>query len=262
MTFAAGRRGWNQAGLRICEQARRTQLFSEVILLDSNWLKEYDSQIYEIVMKFRSSRYFRGFGYWIWKPAVLKWIRNQYPLSEILYMDAGSHIETTKNFVSSLSELLQKYQNNGLAWSLPNNFEISWTKQELISRLKSDTFSINSGQVQSGFIFLPPHEKSKNFIESFYQLACEKDGFYFSDEQTVAQDPLFIEHRHDQSVFSLLWKKYQFDTRIDETYPENLGYFPIVATRNNTGFSAKSNRSFLYVVRQFNAAIDKLYRVN
>jgi hypothetical protein len=257
VTFAAGRTGWRQAGRRVVREAKSTNLFEESMCFNEEWLFNEDRDIYNLIAKYRSEGAFRGFGYWLWKPAILKWTRDKYPNSNILYVDAGTHIDTSPSKISMLGNILEQYVDNGLAWQLHHK-EYLWTKQELIERMKPSISMILSGQIQSGFLYLPISKSSVELVNTWRQLALERNGFFFSDELDNDRNQNLIEHRHDQSVLSLLWKFLEFDVLPDETYPENLGKFPIVATRNNTGLSAKSNKKILFTIRHLNALLDRV----
>lgn len=258
VTFGAGRTGWRQAAKRISREAQATGIFSEVEILNERWLKEYDPAAYEIVKKFHSRKIYTGFGFMVWKPAVLKWATQQYPKSNILYVDSGSQIDQSKSNIEKFRKLLFKHDQYGLAWQLPNHLEISWSKNELINRINPPKKILQAGQVQSGFIFLARNTLSDELIQSWYQIGMERDGFYFSDDLEFSQNSSFIAHRHDQSAFSMLWKMLGLGVVGDMTYPENLGNFPVVAMRNNTRFSADANQKLLAATRTLNALTDKI----
>lgn len=262
VTFGAGRTGWKQASRRLVGEAKKTQLFSSVFNLNENWLEQNDPKIYEIVKKFHRNGFYRGFGYWVWKPAVLHWVKENNPNCNVLYMDAGSHLDQRPDHIAKLGNLLEKKGKNGLAWHLPHNNDVAWTKKELIIRLNPSKIILNSPQVQSGFIYLPWINTPQNFTTTFRQFALEKDGFFFSDELCVDQDAAFVEHRHDQSVFSILWKLNGMYSKSDKTYPENINNFPIIAARNNTLVKATSSKNLIYLIKHLNAALDKVLQRN
>lgn len=259
ITFGAGRTGWRQAAKRISREARAIEIFSEVISLDENWLKEFSPKSYTIIKQFQSRNLHRGFGYWIWKPLVLKWAMQQYPNLNILYMDSGSHIDQNLLQITKLKNLLLENSNNGLAWAL-NHKEVAWSKRELVLRINPTEKILQSEQVQAGFIYVPNNDLANEMINFWNKLAVERNGFYFSDEIEVTQTNSFISHRHDQSAFSMLWKLYEFGLKDDITYIENLKNFPIIQARNNTRVSATSSHAIIGTVRNINLLQDKLLR--
>ncbi len=260
VSFGAGRTGWRQAAHRITREAQATGLFSEAISLDEEWLKSFEPKIYKIVMQFRARNLYKGFGYMTWKPAVLHWAKKTFPQANILYMDSGSHIDKSQYQIDRFKDLLRRNSEIGLAWRLPFHKEISWSKKELLIKLSASEIILQSGQIQSGFIYIPNNSFSTELISTWSELAMEKNGFYFSDELEISQNNQFIAHRHDQSSFSILWKLLGFGVQDDLTYPENLRMYPIVAVRNNTGLSATAGNKALAMARNFNLAKDKVLK--
>ena len=260
LTFGAGSKGWKDAASRISREADKLMLFDSIFNLDESWLKECDPVIFDLVSKFLGKGINKGFGYYLWKTSILNWAETNFPEKTFLYMDAGSHIEgSTMQF--TLKKLLSENNDLGLAWQLPNHPEVKWTKNEVIQRIGCSESTLASNQIQSGFVYLPKLHNRSKFIGQFRELAMEKGGFYFSDELLNTQNSQFIAHRHDQSVFSLLWKNYGFGHQIDKTFPENLGKFPIIAARNNTKILASSHPWKLKIVKIIDFRIDRVKRV-
>ena len=260
LTFGAGSKGWKDASSRISREADKLMLFDSIFNLDELWLKESDPEIFDLVCKFLGKGINKGFGYYLWKTSILNWAETNFPEKTFLYVDAGSHIQSeTMQF--TLKKLLSENNDLGLAWQLPNHPEVKWTKNEVIQRIGCDESTLVSNQIQSGFVYLPKLHNRSKFIGQFRELAIEKGGFYFSDELLNTQNSQFIAHRHDQSVFSLLWKNYGFGHQIDQTFPENLGKFPIIAARNNTKILASSHPWKLKITKIIDFRIDKVKRI-
>jgi hypothetical protein len=260
VTFGAGSLGWKQASRRLAHSALKLNLFSEVVTLGEDWLKSDEPDIFRIIKNFRSEGNKKGFGYYVWKPALLHKIHKEFPGHDILYMDAGSQIETNLDSRKIIYELITTNISRGLAWQLPNHIEKYWTKNELIKRLNVPSSIQESNQIQSGFILIPAISQRAEFVKNFYELALESDGFYFSDETHNPQITGFIGHRHDQSVFSILWKQFKFGITADKTFPENIDLFPIIAMRNQTFLSARSHNLLHVITKKFNSIIDRMLK--
>jgi hypothetical protein len=249
VTFGAGRSGWIGAAKRITAEANKTGLFDFCFNLDEQWLQTWDPEIYEIGLKLRKSHPSRGFGYWTWKPSVLLWARLNFPNHQIVYVDAGSQISHTNSF--ELQKLLLKVKQNGqLAWFLPNHPEFHWTKSELLRKLKLPVSILNTAQVQSGFIAFESSATRIEFFTEFRNFAVMEEGFFFSDLIKLSQDLKFKEHRHDQSVFSCLWKLEDYYSEEDPSFPNQNNNFPLIAYRNNSRLAMGKNsivrKSFKY----------------
>jgi hypothetical protein len=260
VTFGAGSLGWKQASRRLASSALKLNLFSEVVTLGEGWLKSDEPQILRIIKNFRLNGNEKGFGYYVWKPALLYKMHKEFPGKDILYMDAGSQIETDLDSRKIIYELITTNNSRGLAWQLPNHVEKYWTKDELIKRLNVSSPIQESNQIQSGFIYIPAISQRAEFVKYFYELALENNGFYFSDEIYNPQITGYLGHRHDQSVFSILWKQFKFGIAPDKTFPENIGLFPIIAMRNQTFLTARSHNLLHVLIKKLNSRIDRVLK--
>ena len=77
---------------------------------------------------------------------------------------------------------------------------------DLIVKLNMlDDKYLNSDQYQAGVVLYSINDKTKNFINEWYDLGC--DYHNIDDSPSISKNSdIFIEHRHDQSIFSLLLK--------------------------------------------------------
>lgn len=242
ITFGAGRTGWLKAAKRITSEARDTRLFLNCFNLGQSWLQSWDSEIYAIAQNLRKKFGPRGFGYWTWKPSVLYWADKYFPNHQIVYVDAGSEFTLSKLEKNPLHTFLLKSQlHGGLAWQLEHHPEKSWTKKELLRQFEGSNIVTSSNQIQSGFISLPPSKERSNFVNDWRNLALAQNGFFFTDELTTNQESKFVEHRHDQSAFSCLWKLYGFPYLTTNDYQIYCNDFGIIATRNNSLFSSQDS---------------------
>ena len=95
-----------------------------------------------------------------------------------------------------------------LATVAENSSEYKFNKMDLIHKLNmnNNVEELEMRQIQSGFIFLEVSQQFKNIIKEWYELAC--NYHYINDNPSIIpNNSNFIEHRHDQSIFSLLIKK-------------------------------------------------------
>lgn len=239
VTFGDGTKGWRDARKRIAKQAIKSEAFEYVFALNDKWLKNWKIETHKFILAIESTFGKRGHGYWAWKPEVLVWADLMFPNHQIIYVDAGSHLNLeSSTFMSQLEKWAKISENQGgLAWQLPHHAEKFWTKMELVKFLKPEGRDLESGQVQSGLIMLPPSKKRSILLSDWLYVALSKNGLMINDELQINQTPGFIEHRHDQSIFSLLWKKYKFPLIIDQTDPILNSNSPIIATRNNTSLT-------------------------
>ena len=260
VTFGDGTKGWIDARKRIVREAKKAELFETHIGLDDKWLKEWAPDAFKIMRDFSIQNNRRGHGYWIWKPALLLWADKLFPKHQILYVDAGSSFniesETARYTLNNWLEL--SYKNGGQAWQLSANKEKYWTKRELVDYLSPPQRHLESGQIQSGYIALPPSKSRRKLLESWYQVASLHGGILLSDTLFLEQISGFVEHRHDQSILSLLWKDMDFPLAQDLTSPDLFPNSPILATRNNSKLSWQKNSLVRKVSGKINTTNDTL----
>lgn len=266
VTFGAGRTGWIGAAKRITKEAEKSNLFDFCFNLNEEWLKSWDAEIYGIGLRIRKTQLPRGFGYWTWKPSVVLWAHLNFPNHQIVYIDSGSEFQFEENRLQSLKGILNlSQQRGGLAFSLPNHLERNWTKKDFQEKLNLSQNQLNSTQIQSGFLALPKSEKRNTFINRWRDIALLENGFYFTDEIRSKNDAGFIEHRHDQSIMSCLWKELELPSISDVTTPVPASSFGLISYRNNSSLRMKTPKilrntyKYSYLVRDKIASCFKNY---
>lgn len=183
----------------------------------------------------------RGYGYWFWKPFLIYNVLDNIPKNDVLFwIDCGSQLN-----IFGLERLKFYYENTietGLCcFDLPNYHEISWTKMDTYLRVFNTEEHFFSNHISSAAISFKNTDLIKKFLMEWNDILLEDDQRYTNDSPSVAPNhSSFQAHRHDQSIFSLLVKKYnQFTILNDETYWQPNGWngvankYPIWITRNS-----------------------------
>ncbi|MBD5470175.1 MAG: hypothetical protein HDR19_03415 [Lachnospiraceae bacterium] len=150
----------------------------------------------------------RGGGYYLWKPYVF--YRAYQEISDddyLIYTDAGSvYVDS----IQKLIDCMEKEQINLMLFSLQNEMlERKYTKRDafILTGCDEEKYA-NTPQSIGGYMVC---RKSAE-VEDFFQevLSYAQDIRIISDNpNTMGKDnyPEFIDHRHDQSVISLISKK-------------------------------------------------------
>jgi hypothetical protein len=263
LTFAdkrmkAGRR-------RICQQAREMETYTEVFGASEKDLAPAFRQ--------RFSEYLRpehrGYGYYAWKPQIAKQILESLSDGDILhYIDAGCHLNPRGKWrlgeyfgmaneaPSGIHGFLCLPPNGSLFYdgrSFPDQAEYKWTKGDLLDRLdvrdKPDITSTQ--QIGATTFFLRKSDVSMDFMNEWVKTFT--DDFAMIDDRPSISPNLdgFIEHRHDQSIYSILGKLLPISTisvfecwypRIDNCWSpdwETLKDYPI-QIRRDRGIKSQS----------------------
>jgi hypothetical protein len=140
----------------------------------------------------------RGVGYWLWKPYLIMETLKKIPENDIVvYVDTG--IKIRNNISDLLNNLAQK--DIVLFGSM---FKIrSYTKRDLLRFLNMDNAeTLNSQQIQGGIIIVRNTKYSRQFINKWLELSQNEQ--LITDIPSENEYPDFIDHRHDQSIISLL----------------------------------------------------------
>jgi hypothetical protein len=112
-----------------------------------------------------------------------------------------------------------------LAFSTREN-ESKWTKKNVLNLL-IDSEKQYSPQIEATTIFVRNVPESKSFIDS-WRLLCEINHFTFLNDDLGDESKIFVEHRHDQSIFSILYKNkdWQGLTNHRPNGPDEVSKFP------------------------------------
>lgn len=168
----------------------------------------------------------RGYGYWIWKPQVILQTMKSVRLGEyIVYADAGCDFKCTPATINRFREYIDN-TNDILVFHLDDKPEYCWTKMDTICQVHGKQVHVElltSPQIIATVIFFKNTEWSQQFVQEWLDI-CSRDNYrYITDEASSLPNIMgFREHRHDQSIFSLLVKKYWDKSKCksikDETY--------------------------------------------
>lgn len=153
----------------------------------------------------------RGFGYWIWKPEIISSALDALGPDDILvYMDAGFTLNPGGRWrFQEYLDLTLAHPTRMLSFQNVHT-EGLWTKRDLMQRLGMNLSSseVKTSQLGSGLIFLQKTKSNADLIRAWKNIAVE-DHYHLSDDTPshAPNHPKFQEHRHDQSIASLLRKQ-------------------------------------------------------
>lgn len=199
LTF--GDAAYEPALQRIEAEARASGFFDRIAIrrpqdLGKDFWRNYGSFV-------ASNR--RGYGCWLWKPWLIRRELAACEADEVLvYADAGCTIN--KGGLSRLEaycRLLQESPAGVLGFTMQHP-EKAFTKGDAFGAL--DAWSLkDTPQVMATIILWRRCAESMAIAEEW--LALAETLTLISDAPSAApNDPAFVEHRHDQSLFSLLAK--------------------------------------------------------
>jgi hypothetical protein len=181
----------------------------------------------------------RGGGFWLWKPYFIKKTLETLKNGDFLfYCDSGSY------FINSISEIILlsiDKKQDVIPFELIH-FEKEWTKRDAFVLMDCDTEKyFETKQRLASFVLIRKSETSMNFVNQWLDYAQDERILTDRENQCGFENYLeFKQHRHDQSIFSLLTKKFEFKAyrdpseygnSLEESYPDSKYKQFIVHTR-------------------------------
>jgi len=261
---------------RFLDQSSELNIYEEKKVFSFNDLSE-KKKIQ--IKKFIKENKKRLYGYACWKPEIILNYLNKIPEGSILqYSDIGCHFN--KNGLKRLKEYLEITDKNNILvfqYKEPDTkinsnlryqvyYEQEYTKSDLFSFLKIPTYSSirTSEQIWSGTMFLKKNLENINLLEKWLEISYLSNLIDDSPSIETNHDK-FVDHRHDQSIFSILCKSRDIESLSvsecewaeDENgrYWDHLKYFPILAKRDKKFNLLK--RFFLRQIKTFKRIFKK-----
>lgn len=178
----------------------------------------------------------RGFGYWVWKPYLIRRVFDELMPGDLLfYCDAGCHWNPAGRWrLKFYAERLREATCGVMGFQLEViHPEFRWTKGDLLDyfAVRGDRNLLLSPQICSTHAFFCKNKLSSDFLHQ-WQLPYQLDFSLVDDTPSRSPNfPGFVEHRHDQSIFSILCKRMGAEILSgQETYSsrwEDLMFYPI-----------------------------------
>ena len=178
----------------------------------------------------------RGFGYWCWKPQVILQSLRQINEGDILiYADIGCEFVPHK--AKSLLEKLQNLTNNDImGFSLPYK-EREWSKNDIFRHFGAENNPkfTESSQIAATIIFMKKSAKTIQIITEWLDIFKNHWNLVDDSPSKTPNHKDFRENRHDQSIWSMINKKYglkNFDDYYGFSKPDNVE-FGILTSRKS-----------------------------
>jgi hypothetical protein len=156
----------------------------------------------------------------------------------LVYLDSGCEISSLGRSIF-LDYLSIANKKNGVFFNTKFK-EKYWTKMDLIEHLCSYSL-LNSKQIQATFFFIKNTQNNRIFTQRWFNISISNNYHFIDDSISELKNlDLFIEHRHDQSILSLLVKNENYHIIDSDCFFDNRLYykdsyifkFPIHALRN------------------------------
>jgi hypothetical protein len=210
---------------RIRSQAENFGVFKTILEYGEKDLEnnEFWEAHVKKMMSLRSGSNKRYYGYYACKPYFVLQALNSIPENDVLlYIDSGC--ELNKNGLDKLNQYYQEcIDTSGVFFSLDLS-EIQWTKMDTYRKIIGDRDEhFMTRQIISGIFFLKNTQMIRDLVNKWMDICVEDGGKYLDDSPSkLPNNEIFREHRHDQSILSLLLKvkseEHDFTFHEDDTY--------------------------------------------
>lgn len=251
ITFGGGNFEYRRSARRLAIQAESSGLFKTVTKVTDKTFRSYCSIAWQQHQDFMVSSE-KGFGYWLWKPIIIQQRLNEIPSNDVLvYLDAGCELnllnEEPRDRIQYYFNLAR--QHGSLAMQLREMSEKGifptesrYSKAALISSLRPSVKTLTENQLMATMMMFQNNNTNQVFLKKWLELAVSCNYTLLTDDLNQVYDDGFIGHRHDQSIFSILYKEMGNRYILDETdwkpdWSTKGAEYPIWAMRNRTGAS-------------------------
>lgn len=173
----------------------------------------------------------RGAGYWIWKPYVIKKILDESDESDIVfYVDSTNIFQRNPNYLFEDVErnpivLFDNRDGNpdlvkmldGSRWdtSKPIPNYISCKRDSFVIMDCDDEKFINGTHLNASYQLYRNCDESKHFVNELLNY-CKIENLVTDSPNSFGENhPYYFDHRHDQTVLSLLAIKHGIEPRRD-----------------------------------------------
>lgn len=144
----------------------------------------------------------RGAGYWLWKPYFInRFLREISEGDCLVYMDSGAF------FVQDPVEYIEmtNTEKGHVGFSMIQKTS-KWTKGDCfyeINKNRDYEFS-EKNQLQATYLIFTNNQFVRSFVSEWLNFCCKENLVTDSPNLHLSNMNDFIDHRHDQSIYSLL----------------------------------------------------------
>jgi hypothetical protein len=218
ITYGGPSYNYNNAVRRICSEAGDFNVFDRIIGYTEKDLMN-DATFWNKHQPFIEANANRGYGYWIWKSYLtLKTLEQMNDNDILVYTDAGCILNKEgKSRLLEYFDILNKNELGNISFQM-DHLDKTFTKMDILQFYDANEPNIlETGQLVGGVYVLRKCQHTIELINKWYEGCCH---YHLVDDSPskLKNIPSFIANRNDQSIFSVLRKKYGTISLSDETW--------------------------------------------
>jgi hypothetical protein len=256
VVFAEGGPDYQFARMRLENQGLESGFFNSICTYNAESLKTKFPGFFRAHEVFIQSN-LHGYGKWIWKPFLI-W-KNLLELEDgdfIIYLDAGCEINSHSDFAQTKwkqyieradkQEILAFQLNDFQFNEHPVLIEKAWSRIDLTHEISIGENEMSTNQIEANFLIIKNCARTRKTILEWYEFCFKNNYKYLLEPATDQRFLEYKDYRYDQSILSLLLKKYSFKPMANENYfhpnwMQDGKNFPVWTARNRTGESIKGH---------------------
>jgi len=203
---------------RICRESLETGVFKSCTVytpenLNPNFKKKINALLSQS----------KGGGYWCWKPVCVLLTMYKIPENDwIFYADSGcSFVQERKGQILDLVQSMEKTDHTMMAYQM-EHIEEKWTKTDMFHffNVQDNQEITKSGQYHATAFFVRNTPRTRTIFKEMLSIMEKHPALIDDTPSTLDNSKGFREHRHDQSLFSIIRKINKDITLVvdDDTY--------------------------------------------
>lgn len=211
ITAGVGSIDFEKAAIRVCEKLNRFPQISKTVRLSTEDIPSLCPEVFSHYQNHLNANT-RGYGYMSYKAElVFKASQGEWGDYEgVLWVDAGCEVLVNSLTVKRLDSILEFALQNGVSCFSLETPELSYTKREMFELFPEiDPFQSGS-QIQSTW-FAISGEVGKQIAEKWLRTILSGIEYLDLNPSSKPEFDGFVEHRYDQSAFSLVCKEFKVD---------------------------------------------------
>ena len=216
MTFGGPTENYHRSAIRICNEAQRVGIFDDILGYSEASLKRDDA--FWLNHGSFLEKNSRGYGYWLWKPYLINRELERLQENDILvYCDAGCRINLGGK--ARLLGYIDMLNEDPSAYGIIS-FQLEYKEKQYTKKIVLDHFGVededrNKQQCMATVVIIRKTAKSSRIINLWFN-TCQQYSL-INDERTEECSE-FVDHRHDQSILSVIVNKEGSIKLSDETW--------------------------------------------
>ena len=251
------------AANRLGCQASSMKVFDEILILDAAKLTllipEFEKAFGNIKMLDKEPLFYRAI-----KAYMIDWALDgkfgKFDL--VMYSDAGSEFVNNLFARRNFKALLERARLRGGVAQHLFGLENQFSKRKLLEFLNVSIIESATPQIQATWSLWNNSEENRTLAKNWVILSDSSLDLWQNPNELTQESPEYIDHRRDQSIFSILWKRAG-----NETVPEYRDFrpilsasFPIQNRRNRTGETEVPRITRSFIAGLISNVYIKLYR--